>query len=307
MRIGLIGLGDIAQKAYLPTLSEHPSITLVLCTRNSQLLNELARKYRVNDFCSDYKQLIQFDLDAVMIHSATSSHVEIATYFLKNRIPVFVDKPLSTDYSACEKLYDLAERVSQPLFIGFNRRYLPILREPLSQESEVSPLLSIRWEKNRHNLPDFARTFVFDDFIHPLDSVNWSANINAGDLLISEQMSGSVVNRIDVQWQSGSTFIQASMNRLNGITNERVYLNYENRSYLFDSFQAGVLQENNQEQIIRLSDWTPMLATKGFYGMIEHWLDVVSQGKLTEDVIIRNLRSHLLAETICQQIEKRVR
>ncbi len=97
------------------------------------------------------------------------------------------------------------------------------------------------------------------------------------------------------------------MNRLNGMINERVSLNYENRSYLFDSFQAGVLQENNQEQIIRLSDWTPMLATKGFYGMIEHWLDVVSQGKLTEYVIARNLSSHLLAETICQQVEKCIR
>ena len=95
------------------------------------------------------------------------------------------------------------------------------------------------------------RTFVFDDFIHPLDSVNRAAVVNTEDLLISAQMLGSGVNRIDVQWQSGSTFIQASMSRLNGMTNERVSLNYENRSYLFDSFQAGVLQENNQEQIIR--------------------------------------------------------
>ncbi|WP_419834181.1 hypothetical protein [Endozoicomonas atrinae] len=41
--------------------------------------------------------------------------------------------------------------------------------------------------------------------------------------------------------------------------------------------------------------------------MIEHWLDVVSKGKLAEDVIARNLSSHLLAETICQQVEKRIR
>ncbi len=303
----MIGLGDIAQKAYLPILTEHPFVTPVFCTRSRHVLTDLARKYRINDGCSDYKQLINMDVDAVMIHSATSTHVEIATYFLEQRIPVFVDKPLSTDYGNCETLYNLAEQVRQPLFIGFNRRYLPILQEPLSLESEASPLLFLRWEKNRHNLPGLPRTFVFDDFIHPLDSVNRAAVVNTEDLLISAQMLGSGVNRIDVQWQSGSTFIQASMNRLNGMTNERVSLNYENRSYLFDSFQAGVLQENNQEQIIRLSDWTPMLATKGFYGMIEHWLDVVSQGKLTEYVIARNLSSHLLAETICQQVEKCIR
>lgn len=34
MRIGIIGLGDIAQKAYLPVLSKKEGIELVLCTRN---------------------------------------------------------------------------------------------------------------------------------------------------------------------------------------------------------------------------------------------------------------------------------
>ncbi|ELU10528.1 hypothetical protein CAPTEDRAFT_187665 [Capitella teleta] len=306
MRIGLIGLGDIAQKAYLPILTEFPSVEAVFCTRSRKVLSELAKKYRVNDFCCDYKQLLNMDVDAVMIHSATSTHVDIASYFLKNSIPVFVDKPLSTDYGDCEMLHDLAERVRQPIFVGFNRRYLPILKEPLLQASETSPLLYFGWEKNRHNLPGPPRTFVFDDFIHPLDSVNQFAEVKPEDLMISEQVSNFVLNRLDVQWQSGSALIQASMNRLNGATNERIALCYKNQSYLFDSFHTGVLQKANQEQLIRLPDWTPMLASKGFNVMIEHWLEVVSKGKLAEDIIARNLRTHLLAETICQQVEKRV-
>ncbi|KEI70831.1 Gfo/Idh/MocA family protein [Endozoicomonas elysicola] len=306
MRIGLIGLGDIAQKAYLPILTEFPSVEAVFCTRSRQVLSELAKKYRVNDFCCDYKQLLNMGVDAVMIHSATSTHVDIASYFLKNSIPVFVDKPLSTDFGDCERLHDLAESVRQPLFVGFNRRYLPILKEPLLQESKESPLLYFRWEKNRHNLPGAPRTFVFDDLIHPLDSVNQSAGVKPEDLLISEQMSNFGLNRLDIQWQAGSTLIQASMNRLNGITNERITLCYENQSYLFDSFHTGVLQKASREQLVRLPDWTPMLASKGFNAMIEHWLEVVSKGKLAEDIIARNLRTHLLAETICQQVEKQI-
>ena len=38
MRIGIIGLGDIAQKAYLPVLNEKEGIELVLCTRNKEKL-----------------------------------------------------------------------------------------------------------------------------------------------------------------------------------------------------------------------------------------------------------------------------
>lgn len=38
MKIAMIGLGDIAQKAYLPVLAQWPDIELVLCTRNPKVL-----------------------------------------------------------------------------------------------------------------------------------------------------------------------------------------------------------------------------------------------------------------------------
>ncbi|WP_243145997.1 hypothetical protein [Clostridium chromiireducens] len=47
MKIGIIGLGDIAKKAYLPVLSEKEGIELVLCTRNTDTLNRLSKKYRI--------------------------------------------------------------------------------------------------------------------------------------------------------------------------------------------------------------------------------------------------------------------
>ncbi len=58
------------------------------------------------------------------------------------------------------------------------------------------------------------------------------------------------------------------------------------------------------EQLVRLPDLIPMLASKGFNAMIEHWLEVVSKGKLADDILERSLRTHLLAETIYQQVEK---
>ncbi|MEF1307816.1 gfo/Idh/MocA family oxidoreductase, partial [Vibrio owensii] len=35
MKIGIIGLGDIAQKAYLPVITQLPNVELVFCTRNA--------------------------------------------------------------------------------------------------------------------------------------------------------------------------------------------------------------------------------------------------------------------------------
>lgn len=89
MKIGIIGLGDIAQKAYLPVITSLPDVELVFCTRNEHTLAALAKQYRVAETCRDYKDLLGFNVDAVMVHAATAIHPEIASFFFKTRYPNF--------------------------------------------------------------------------------------------------------------------------------------------------------------------------------------------------------------------------
>lgn len=57
MKIGIIGLGDIAQKAYLPVITQLPNIELVFCTRNANALESLAKQYRISETCQDYQAI----------------------------------------------------------------------------------------------------------------------------------------------------------------------------------------------------------------------------------------------------------
>ena len=47
MKIGIVGIGDICRKAYLPVISAHRGIELVLCTRNRETLAEVSEQYRI--------------------------------------------------------------------------------------------------------------------------------------------------------------------------------------------------------------------------------------------------------------------
>ncbi|EGR4175516.1 Gfo/Idh/MocA family oxidoreductase [Vibrio cholerae] len=308
MKIAMIGLGDIAQKAYLPVLAQLPDVELVLCTRNPQILAKLAARYRVSETCTDYRDVLQHGVDAVMIHAATEVHCTLAAFFLRLGIPTFVDKPLAASAQECENLYELAEKYHQPLYVGFNRRHIPLYNQHLSElaQQECGALRSLRWEKHRHALPGDIRTFVFDDFIHPLDSVNLSRQCNLDDLHLTYHMSEGLLARLDVQWQTGDTLLHASMNRQFGITTEHVTASYDNVAYLFDSFTQGKMWRDNQESRVALKDWTPMLASKGFDAMVQDWLQVAAAGKLPTHIIERNLASHQLAEAICQQITQQV-
>ncbi|WP_434355536.1 Gfo/Idh/MocA family oxidoreductase [Parasalinivibrio latis] len=305
MKIGIVGLGDIARKAYLPVITTLENLELVFCTRSQASVKELAQKYRIAEYTTDYRELPKLGVDAVMIHAATRAHVEIASFFLQQGIPVFVDKPLADDANSVEQLYELAEKRNQPLYIGFNRRHIPLFNHyvPELANGECGDLFSLRWEKHRFDLPGELRTFIFDDFIHPLDSVNLNARANVEDVCITHHMQGSSLARLDVQWQAGNTLIQASMNRQFGRTTERVAATYQNRAYEFDSFVEGKCWKENTETRLALKDWTPMLAGKGFEHMVADWLRVAESGRLDTRVVNRNIASHQLADDILRTIQ----
>ncbi len=309
MKIGIIGLGDIAQKAYLPLLTQFPGIEWIFCTRNSDHLQTLANQYRIQRTCTRYQDLLHFQVDAVMIHAATAAHPDIAAFFLRHGVATFVDKPLADNAAACETLYDLAEQYQKPLYVGFNRRHIPLFNQHLTgvQQGQCHDLLALRWEKHRHALPGEIRTFIFDDFIHPLDSVNLLGKADLQEVYVTHQMAGNQLARLDVQWQQGETLLHASMNRQFGTTCERVSAQFINQSYEFENFTTGKHWQENLQTQLALQDWTPMLASKGFHAMIEHWLMVVQQGKLEHAIMERNIASHQLAEALCERITQLTR
>lgn len=114
MRIAVIGLGDIATKAYLPLLTRMPNLELIFCTRNPEKLAVVASKYRIAETCRDYRELLKMNIDGVMIHTSSETHAAIATFFIEQHIPVFVDKPATLNFADYQKLHDLSEQKSVP-------------------------------------------------------------------------------------------------------------------------------------------------------------------------------------------------
>ena len=95
MRLGIVGLRDIATKAYLPILSLKENIELVFCSRNVEVLNTLAKKYKVSEYVQTVDELIKLKVDAVMVCRTANAHFDIVKKLIENNINVYVDKPIS--------------------------------------------------------------------------------------------------------------------------------------------------------------------------------------------------------------------
>ena len=79
MKVGCIGLGDIAQKVYLPVLALQPGIDLHLQTRTPATLHRVAETLHVTQDRrhTELDGLLAQDLDAAFVHAPTAAHPEI--------------------------------------------------------------------------------------------------------------------------------------------------------------------------------------------------------------------------------------
>ena len=296
MRIALIGLGDIAQKAYLPLLASDERVTPLLCTRNPQVLDKLARQYRIAECFTEVDALLASRPDAVMIHAATAVHGKLAEQCLRAGIPTFVDKPLCDNAAEVEALANLALAQDCPLFVGFNRRYLPAMADARAQ-----PLTELNWQKHRHALPGLPRQFLFDDFIHVLDSLCFYGGLPSGDLhavLRRSAQQPELLAGVSVAWQSGQVAVSGSMNRSAGLTEERIDAYGDNLSLHLENCTRGTLTRGKVVQTLAPDDWQPVLASRGFVTMLDHWYQQIETGKADGGLIESYLHSHQLAERL---------
>ncbi|WP_049721421.1 Gfo/Idh/MocA family protein [Gilvimarinus polysaccharolyticus] len=300
MRIALVGLGDIAQKAYLPVVARHGDITPILCTRNHAVLQSLSARYRIAETYPSYDELLAARPAAVMIHSATDSHYRLARTALEQGIAVFVDKPISYQLAEVEALITLAQNNNTVLFCGFNRRYAPLYQAPLA----VQPI-NVHYQKNRHNLADDARIFIYDDFIHVLDFVRHCAKVEKVDAIkpwVSAYSEQGKLGSVQVSFSVAGGSFTAAMNRLSGQARERLEYSGYNQSWQVDNVASGIHYKDNKAIAMGFSDWDDTLYKRGFVDMIDAFFAMLQQGNADTEYLAGVLASHRLCERVLQEI-----
>jgi len=298
LRIALIGLGDIAQKAYLPIAANHAKVSPILCTRNAKVLKQLAERYRIDETYSDISTLIKQRPDAVMIHSSTESHFELVSRFLQAGIPVFVDKPLCYSLDEAEILLNLATQKQVLLYIGFNRRFAPLINT-LSKEQNP---IQIYWQKNRVNLPANPRVFIFDDFIHVADSLRFLGKGKIDNIQVFSKTQKGELETLQVQWQQNETLLNGSMNRMSGMTEERVEYYSRGNKWLIDELVSGVHYQNGEQHPLIFDNWENTLYKRGFIDLFDDWLNALQTRKFDASRIQDIWETHNLCETIVNKV-----
>ncbi|PGL72851.1 Gfo/Idh/MocA family oxidoreductase [Bacillus sp. AFS055030] len=299
MRIGIIGLGDIATKAYLPVLSEKENIELVLCTRNNEKLGFLSNKYRIVETVNSVEDLLEKNIHAAFVSTATEAHYLITKKLLSNGINVYIDKPISLNFSETEQIVNLTRKQGKIAMVGFNRRFIPRVRE-LTMHGKANLIIM---QKNRFNFPEYTRRFVVEDFIHVVDTLRYLMSTNVVDLKVNFLKKDNMLEHLVIHLIGEGCTAIGIMNRNNGVTEEIIeYMTPQNK-YVVSSLVETTHYHNKEINITKFGDWEPTLYKRGFYQIVDHFLDCLKQNKTPDPSIDDSLITHEICERIVQYID----
>lgn len=295
MKIGVIGLGNIFQKAYLPVISENrKGIDYLFATKNEEMKTILREQYGFKFFYHSLDELIANGIEACFIHSATVAHYTLAKQCLNAGIHVFMDKPISEKFNETKELIELANEKKLVLMSGLNRRFSP----GVDQLKHLEEKRVIYLEKNR-SCAKFTPTFAINDmFLHLVDTAVYLLDSSEVRVSFSKLVGKDILEYAVVHLETNNTTAIVSMDMRSGAHTE----------VFRGTSPSGIMTISNLNKVTvetpigmshsLSSDWTPTLVTRGFDLMIKSFLEFLKTGnkkKLRQENI-------LLSHEICHHI-----
>ncbi|MGF1344480.1 Gfo/Idh/MocA family protein [Streptomyces flavovirens] len=292
MKVGCIGLGDIARKAYLPVLTALPGIELHLQTRTPATLTGLAADHRIpaRQCHADLDSLLSAGLDAAFVHAATLAHPEIVGRLLEAGVPTYVDKPLAYELADSERLVALAEERRTGLAVGFNRRLAPSYAQCADHPRDL-----ILLQKNRVGLPEEPRTLVLDDFIHVVDTLRFLLPGPVDSTIVRARIVDGLMHHVVLQLSGDGFTAIGSMNRLSGSTEEILEVSGQDSKRQVLNL-ADVVDHKGQPSLRRRGDWVPVARQRGIEQCVVSFLDAVRAGE------VLSARDALETHRLCERV-----
>jgi virulence factor len=295
LKVGIIGLGDIALKAYLPVMSIKEEVEIHLFARDESHLKAIGKQYRFKHLHPSLDGLINAGIKAAFVHTSTASHYEVVQTLLENNVHVYVDKPVTYDLASTEKLISLADKKGMTLMAGFNRRYAPAY----VSARQMKDINMVLMQKNRKSLRADVRTFIFDDFIHVVDTLlfllpSLVERITVRGRKVENQLAHVM---IELSSTEGTTAV-GIMNRDSGTVEERLEVFTPAEKMVVTNLAETTVLRDREQIKKSLDDWQRTLHRRGFVQITDLFLDHVSKSqspkKLHQDI--------LLTHQYCEQI-----
>jgi predicted dehydrogenase len=130
LKMGILGVGGIAQIAHLPALRKAKGVRLTaICDAAQDLLEKMGRKYGVEALYTDHRKFLEeADIDAVLIPVAHAFHAPLSIDAMRAGKHVLVEKPMAVNLEECQQMVHVSKETGKQLQVACMKRYDPGLQ-----------------------------------------------------------------------------------------------------------------------------------------------------------------------------------
>jgi len=123
--IGIIGAGNIAQNAHIPSYLKQNDVEIIaVCDINETRAKEVAEKFNIKYSFSDFNKLLSInEIDAVSICTANNFHQTAAVASAAAGKHILCEKPMATSVKEAESMLNAAKENNVIFMMGFVNRF----------------------------------------------------------------------------------------------------------------------------------------------------------------------------------------
>jgi len=126
INISIVGTGLMGLQ-HIKAISKSKKANLHSIVDISNNSKSLSKKYKIPLYSNVNELLNSKNLDAVIVATPNQLHEKHTISFLKNKIPVLLEKPISDNINSGIKIIKSANKNKTPLLIGYHRRHNSIV------------------------------------------------------------------------------------------------------------------------------------------------------------------------------------
>lgn len=126
VKLGIVGLGGIAQVVHLPTLSKMDDVEIsAVCDSEISKAKSIAAKYGVRKYYKDADKMLDEnpEISAVIIATQTNMHKDVAKACLEADKDVLIEKPIARNLKEAKSIVDTAKRKNRKVMVAMNNRF----------------------------------------------------------------------------------------------------------------------------------------------------------------------------------------
>jgi D-apiose dehydrogenase len=155
LRVGLIGLGGVAERIHLPAISQVAGIELVgACEPDNSRREEIGKRFKIRSLYPDALSLLdQEKPDMVIIGSPPDTHHNLSLKALERGTHVFCEKPFVSNVSEADQVIEASQKSGRLVVVNNQYRFMEIYRvtQQMLEKREFGRLFLIQcWQQMFH-------------------------------------------------------------------------------------------------------------------------------------------------------------